>query len=162
VPARVAEIVRVGRSNAEDDPSQGLPEALATPPVSHRSSFLQQQPTLGLNAGGGDLTSDTRQPISRLDALQQLARMLARQVAAEFYKADCASSEEGGPTMKWRPPAATAATPAEPSVRLLTVAQAAKAIQLSERQVRRMIAKGEIQHRRFGRVIRIHPRDLGL
>ena len=50
----------------------------------------------------------------------------------------------------------------EGSVRLLTVAQVAKALQLSQRQVRRMIASGEIQHRRFGRAIRIHPHHLGL
>jgi excisionase family DNA binding protein len=59
-------------------------------------------------------------------------------------------------------PASTVETPTKPSVRLLTVAQAAEAIQLSERQVRRMIARREIPHRRFGKAIRIHPNDVGL
>jgi hypothetical protein len=94
VPALVTEIAGAGQSNAED-PSQGLPQVLATPPVSDRSSVLKKQPTLGLNVGG-DVASDTKQPIARLDALQQLARMLARQVAAELCKADCATSEEDG------------------------------------------------------------------
>ena len=45
---------------------------------------------------------------------------------------------------------------------LLTVAQAAEACQVSQRQIRRMIRDGRIQVRRFGRSVRIRPADLGL
>lgn len=46
--------------------------------------------------------------------------------------------------------------------RLLTVKQAAYRIQMSERDLRRRIKAGEIPVKRFGKVIRIHPKDLGL
>jgi excisionase family DNA binding protein len=48
------------------------------------------------------------------------------------------------------------------SNRLLTVAQAADACQISERQMRRIIRDGRISVLRFGRAIRIRPIDLGL
>lgn len=44
--------------------------------------------------------------------------------------------------------------------RLLTVAQVAKRLQLSERQVRRLIARGELRVLHIGRCVRIDPRDL--
>ena len=44
---------------------------------------------------------------------------------------------------------------------LLTVAQAA-ACQISQRQIRRMIGAGDIPVLRFGRSIRIRPKDLGI
>jgi excisionase family DNA binding protein len=47
-------------------------------------------------------------------------------------------------------------------VRLLTVNQAAERCQLSVRQLRRMIKKGELPVVRFGKAVRIHPRHLGL
>jgi excisionase family DNA binding protein len=48
------------------------------------------------------------------------------------------------------------------NVRLLTVKQAAEAWQVSERHFRRRIKSGEVRVRRLGKVIRIHPKDLGL
>ena len=53
-------------------------------------------------------------------------------------------------------------SPHEPTTRLLTVKQAAEKCQLSERQIRRMIAEGKLQARHFGRAVRIHPKQLGL
>jgi excisionase family DNA binding protein len=46
--------------------------------------------------------------------------------------------------------------------RLLTVAQAADISQISERQIRRMIGDGRIPVVRFGRAVRIRPKDLGI
>ncbi len=44
--------------------------------------------------------------------------------------------------------------------RLLTVAQVAKRLQLSERQVRRLIARGELRALYIGRRVRIDQSDL--
>ena len=44
--------------------------------------------------------------------------------------------------------------------RLLTVEQVAKRLQLSERQVRRLIKRGELRALHIGRRVRIDPRDL--
>ena len=48
------------------------------------------------------------------------------------------------------------------SDRLLTVKQASEKTQISVRQLRRLIKAGEMPVKRFGRVIRIHPKHLGL
>jgi excisionase family DNA binding protein len=45
---------------------------------------------------------------------------------------------------------------------LLTVKQASEKCQVSERQLRRMIKTGALPVIRFGKAIRIRPRDLGL
>jgi excisionase family DNA binding protein len=44
--------------------------------------------------------------------------------------------------------------------RLLTIAQSADRLQISERSVRRMISAGLLPAVRLGRLVRIHPRDL--
>jgi excisionase family DNA binding protein len=46
--------------------------------------------------------------------------------------------------------------------RLLTVAQAAVICQISERQIHRMIRDGRLPVLRFGRSVRIRPKDLGI
>jgi excisionase family DNA binding protein len=46
--------------------------------------------------------------------------------------------------------------------RLLTVKEAAEWCQVSERQLRRLIKVGALPVKRFGKAIRIRPRDLGL
>jgi excisionase family DNA binding protein len=46
--------------------------------------------------------------------------------------------------------------------RLLTVAQAADICQISERQIHRMIRDGRMPVLRFGRSVRIRPKDLGI
>ena len=48
------------------------------------------------------------------------------------------------------------------NVRLLTVKEAAQRTQVSARKLGRMIKAGELPVKRFGKAIRIHPKDLGL
>ena len=47
-------------------------------------------------------------------------------------------------------------------VQLLTVKEGAARCQISVRQLHRLIKAGKIPVKRFGRSIRIHPKDLGL
>jgi excisionase family DNA binding protein len=47
-------------------------------------------------------------------------------------------------------------------VGLLTVAQVAAQTQISVRQLRRMIKAGALPVTRFGRAVRVRPRDVGL
>jgi len=56
----------------------------------------------------------------------------------------------------------TVASPGTEEVRLLKVKEAAERTQVSVRELRRMIKSGELPVKRFGRAIRIHPKDLGL
>ena len=51
---------------------------------------------------------------------------------------------------------------ARTGIRLLTAEQAAEASQVSLRQIRRMIKDGTLPVKRFGRAVRIHPKELGL
>jgi excisionase family DNA binding protein len=46
--------------------------------------------------------------------------------------------------------------------RLLTVKEAADRTRISERHLRRMIKAGDLPVTRFGKAVRIHPKDLGL
>jgi hypothetical protein len=55
-----------------------------------------------------------------------------------------------------------AASAGSEEVRLLTVKQGAYRTQMSERDLRRRIKSGEIPVKRFGKAVRIHPKDLGL
>jgi len=48
-------------------------------------------------------------------------------------------------------------TPASP---FKTVAEVAEYLRLSQRQIRRLIAHGELKPTRFGRALRIHENDL--
>lgn len=48
-------------------------------------------------------------------------------------------------------------TPASP---YRTVAEVAGYLRISQRQVRRLIAQGDISATRFGRAVRIHERDM--
>jgi excisionase family DNA binding protein len=57
-----------------------------------------------------------------------------------------------------RKPAASAGA----NAKLLKVIQAAELTQISVREIRRLIRSGELPVRRFGRAVRIHPKDLGL
>jgi excisionase family DNA binding protein len=45
---------------------------------------------------------------------------------------------------------------------LLTVKEAADRTRISERHLRRMIKAGDLPVTRFGKAVRIHPKDLGL
>ena len=47
-----------------------------------------------------------------------------------------------------------------PPQRFLSIEQVADVIQLSTKQVRRIIKRGELAHHRFGRLYRISPADL--
>ena len=53
----------------------------------------------------------------------------------------------------------THASPNTPSP-YRTVAEVAAYLRISQRQVRRLIAQGEISVTRFGRAVRIHERDM--
>jgi excisionase family DNA binding protein len=46
--------------------------------------------------------------------------------------------------------------------RLLTVKEAAERTQVSVRKLRGMIKSGEVRVKRFGKAVRIHPKDIGL
>lgn len=54
------------------------------------------------------------------------------------------------------PPPATLNTPSP----YRTVAEVAGYLRISQRQVRRFIAQGDISATRFGRAVRIHERDM--
>jgi excisionase family DNA binding protein len=56
----------------------------------------------------------------------------------------------------------TAPSTGTEEVRLLTVGEAADRTRTSERHLRRMIKDGKIPVKRFGKAVRIHPKDLGL
>ena len=56
----------------------------------------------------------------------------------------------------------TAASAGTEEVRLLTVKEAADRTRTSVRHLRRMIKAGGLPVNRFGRAVRIHPKDLGL
>jgi excisionase family DNA binding protein len=56
----------------------------------------------------------------------------------------------------------TAASAGTEEVRLLTVKEAADRTRTSVRHLRRMIKAGGLPVTRFGRAVRIHPKDLGL
>ena len=86
------------------------------------------------------------------------AAALARSASTEFHQRDRGNAIRR--TTGARPENGLRA--AADGTRLLTVAQAAEACQVSQRQIRRMIRDGRIQVRRFGRSVRIRPADLGL
>jgi len=86
------------------------------------------------------------------------AAALARSASTEFHPRDRGNAIRR--TTGARPENGLRA--AADGTRLLTVAQAAEACQVSQRQIRRMIRDGRIKVRRFGRSVRIRPADLGL
>lgn len=86
------------------------------------------------------------------------AAALARSASTEFHQRDRGNAIRR--TTGARPENGLRA--AADGTRLLTVAQAAEACQVSQRQIRRMIRDGRIKVRRFGRSVRIRPADLGL
>lgn len=86
------------------------------------------------------------------------AAALARSASTEFHQRDRGNAIRR--TTGARPENGLRA--AADGTHPLTVAQAAEACQVSQRQIRRMIRDGRIKVRRFGRSVRIRPADLGL
>jgi hypothetical protein len=100
------------------------------------------------------------------EPLHDLQSLPLRPDVSQKMTTICVVNEQGqlkGPARKTRRTNQNeAASPGSEEVRLLTVKQGAYRTQMSERDLRRKIKSGEIPVKRFGKAIRIHPKDLGL
>jgi excisionase family DNA binding protein len=125
--------------------------------------MTNRQPT-GANAPTGNHSGE--------DELTRLVRLIARQAAHEALRAftDSLETRTGHPRAPFDPPiqpegesrgtAREVGPPPEPGERWLSVAAVAARLGISERWVRRKIARGELPAHRVGRLLRVGERAL--